>query len=202
MTFDFKKPLLALALIGVTGLAHANLITNGGFEDDLNGWTCQVTDGFCTTGTASGGTPREGANYAWAYENDDRAQGVLSQSFATNIGSIYSLSLWVGSSGPSPSNNSGVSVGDYSDSFSFAGVADDNWQLISTNFAALDTTTTLQLLFDTDSGTGQVWFDDVSVELLGTGNGGGNGGTGVPAPATPLLIGLGLLGVMGLRRRK
>ncbi len=201
MTFDFKKPLLALTLLGVTGLAHANLITNGGFEDDLNGWTCLVTDGFCTTGTTSG-TPREGANYAWAYENDGRAQGVLSQSFATDIGSIYSLSLWVGSSNPSPSNNSGVSVGDYSNSFSFAGAGDANWQLISASFAALDTTTTLQLLFDTDDGTGQLWFDDVSVERLGTGNGGGNGGTGVPAPATPLLIGLGLLGVMGLRRRK
>ena len=201
MTITFKQSLLAVALLGSSALSHANLITNGGFEDELTGWTCPESDGFCEASTTSG-TPREGASYAWAYENDGRAPGTLSQSFATDVGSTYSLSLWVGSSSASPSNNSGVNVGDYSNSFSFTGTDDENWQLVNATFEALDTTTTLQLLFDTDPGTGQLWFDDVSVEFLSTGNGGGNGGAAVPAPATPFLIGLGLLGLTGLRRRK
>ena len=164
--------------------SYASLITNGGFEDGLAGWTCSVTtSGQCVINN-SGTTAREGTSYFGGYENGPA--GLSSQSFSTIVGNTYSISFFYGSSTSSPTNNLSLVVGDLTKSFDLQSFA---WFSYSGAFTATSTSTSLMFLFDTDPGTGTLWLDGVSVNPI-------------PVPATAWLFGSGLIGLTGLARKR
>src|ERR1700683_3308162 len=90
-----RSVLAALGAVIVTAwspLAHADLITNGGFETgDFSGWSAGSEVFIDTT------FPNSGCCDA-AFEassSDPTANGTLSQSIATTVGESYTLNFYV-----------------------------------------------------------------------------------------------------------
>ncbi len=163
----------------------ATLITNGGFESDLTGWTCSTPGGNCGAGTFAG--PQEGAKHFWGFDNGPG--GLNSQAFTTTVGAMYSIDFFYGSSSASPANNMSLTVGDLTHSFTFAS---SGWSTYSATFSAVAAFTDLKFFFDTDPGTGTLWLDGIVVKSV----------SAVPEPSSLALLLLGFAGIFVLRRKK
>ncbi|WP_240616519.1 PEP-CTERM sorting domain-containing protein [Marinobacter fuscus] len=187
MKRNIIKACTIATLIFAAQSSHASLITNGGFESGLAGWTCVTPGGNC--GTASWGGPKEGSRHFYGYDNGPG--GLSYQSFATNIGSTYSIDFFYGSSSTSPTNNLSLEVGDLAETFSFS--TDDSWSSFSSTFTAISATTSLHFFFDTDGGSGTLWLDDIVVDAVVA---------SVPEPSSIALLGLALAGLSFARRKK
>ena len=177
-----KKILLPI-LLAASFSANA-AITNGGFETgDLTGWTCGGAD-YCISSTADSHT---GTYSMQGYDNTGFA--TLSQSFATAIGSTYDLEFW---SRAYSTNAGNILRYDISGSTSSVSTTTD-WLLTQSSFVASSALTSLSFLFETNSGTGTWFIDDVSVGLSDVSQ--------VPVPAALFMFAPALLGFMGLRRK-
>jgi carbohydrate binding protein with CBM4/9 domain/PEP-CTERM motif-containing protein len=169
--------MLALLVCTSVTAAQANLITNGGFEDGLSGWTATEL-GSSIYVIAS---PNSG-QYAAVLANESAS---LSQTFATTPGEQYLLSFWLYNSGP-PNYLQTLVNGT-----ALSTQTDLSWQpytASSLTFVADSALTTLE--FNEGHGwTGNFYLDDVSVDP-------------VPEPATLFLIGSGITGLMGVRLRR
>lgn len=214
-----KMILSALFTIAIcltfTAMVHANLITNGSFEtgayDDsahsgytrlaagstaIDGWVVggDGLDWHIIEGPSAhfGGNGVNGSQYAVDLSKDGGSGSYsISQTFATTAGSDYALSFLLGA----PYFYTGVNV-------SIAGISQNfylssgpqynfNWAPTSLNFAAVDAMTTLTF----SNLQGGFWapvIDNVSVESRMN---------PVPEPSTMLLLGLGLAGVLRLRKK-
>jgi hypothetical protein len=181
----FANVIFAGVFLLFANSSFATLVTNGGFESDLTGWTCSAPGGSCGAGTFAG--PQEGAKHFWGFDNGPG--GLNSQAFATTIGAMYSIDFFYGSSAASPVNNLSLVVGDLSQSFTFAS---SGWSTYSATFSAVAAFTDLQFFFDTDSGSGTLWLDGIVVKGISS----------VPEPSSLALLLLGFAGVVFLRRRK
>ena len=179
---------LALGMLIAPMTSQASLIKNGGFESGLTNWSCDVLFGDCFTENSGG--PKEGDFRWFGFENANAREGTLSQSFDTAIGTTYSLEFWYGSS--NPINNLSVTVADLDHELNFTDWGIDSWTFISTTFIADSAISTLAFSFSTQVGSGGLWLDDVRVNSVAT----------VPAPSTLGLLGLGLVGVGLMKRRK
>ena len=186
MKMSLKSMLTGIALLGFGGVANAvpmELVTNGGFETgDLTGWTCTGADSCSTTGSAHSGS------YA-AIGFDNSGYATLSQDIATVIGATYDLSFW--SYAPELSGNILRYMIDSLTPVTVPTTA--SYSLTSTSFVASGTTTSISLLFETDSGTGTWRIDDVSVT---------GASSAVPEPTALALMGLGLAGIGFARKKK
>jgi hypothetical protein len=190
--------LLAVGMIGMSGVASANLIQNGGFETgSFSGWS---TSGLTCSGVgssfggATGGCvgydadpgPNGGA-YA-AYLGTAAGGGIISQTFATYAGQSYFLDfdLAIGAYNGSPSPNSFVAQVDGLTLFSILNAPAQGFSHYSFNFIGSGSLMNLSLI----SGNAPSFFilDDVSVR--------------VPEPGTLAVFGLFAAGLGLIRRRR
>jgi hypothetical protein len=147
----------AAACLATTALvqpAAAQLVTNGSFESGLSGWSCTGANSCTTTGGAFDG--------ALAFQGfDNTGFATLSQTVSTTIGETYQLSF-------AHRVTNLVNVVRYS----FDGVApidvteSTTWTVQTDTFVASGSTADVSLFFETDPGTGVVFFDAVSLTLL------------------------------------
>lgn len=178
-----KKIAIILAVISTLSsslTANANLITNGGFESGLDGWTCSGAD-YCDASSELGS--HTGVAGAFGYDKDGFA--TLSQVISTVAGVSYDFSFFSKAS----------QVSDNILRYSFSDF--DNSVLVPTtneyaetigSFIANSDSTNIQFYFSTLEGTGTWRIDDVSVAA-------------VPVPAAlPLMASA--LAAFGIARRR
>ena len=179
------KKFLAVALLTMAATsANAELITNGGFESGLSGWSCTGAD-ICTTDAQAA---HSGSAGAFGFDNAGFA--TLSQAMSTVVGATYSYSFF----------SKAYQVAGNQLSYSFSGLSQvvvpttTSWLSTSGTFVASAASTTLSFFFATDSGTGTWHIDDVSVAQIAS---------AVPEPETyaMLLAGFGLMAGIARRRK-
>ncbi len=136
----------------------SNLISNGGFESNVSGWTLTGGAGVYT----NAGRPSEGSKFL-AFSGAGAANnGVLSQTVTTVVGTSYELSFDFQNSGPSAINQSliaqilnGATViasRDFVDTTQSGGWHASTYQTGIVRFIATSTSTIIRLM-DTSSST-------------------------------------------------
>jgi hypothetical protein len=135
--------------------------------------------------------------------NNNNTEGV-SQSIATTIGDVYQLSFWVGNTtgGGIFGTTSTVNVQLNGSAFHSAVNSDVNttglsWEQYTYLFTATGLSTTLAFLNGDPGGDNSNGLDNIVLTDLGP-----TGTNNVPEPATLGLLGAGLAGVIGLRRKR
>ena len=176
-----SKIAAGLALACASTFATADVVTNGGFEDGLNAWTC-VNGDMCALGGGNPGLAFEG------YANS--GYSLLSQNVATVNGGIYRLTF--DSRSYANENEIGFSFTDFSDVQWVARTL--NWTQNMASFTATGATN-LQFWVATDPGTGTYQIDNVSLVQTGT-------ATDVPEPGSLALLGLAIAGFAAARRKR
>ncbi|MFF9112368.1 chitinase [Streptomyces sp. NPDC014805] len=159
-----------LTLPGITALssaaraADANLVTNGGFESGLTGWTC-------TAGRTVGSPVHSGASALEATPaGSDNAQ--CAQTVSVQPGAQYTLSghlrgsyVYLGASGTGTTDVSAWTQ------------SAPDWQQLTTTFRTGPNTTRVTLYTHGWYGTGAYYADDITLT--------GPGGTPAQPPAAP-----------------
>lgn len=182
------RALVVGAALSLAGAAHASLVTNGGFESGLTGWSCVAgSPGTCNTGTQGSSPAMFGSAYFYGFDND-ATPGELSQNLATEAGATYSISLYFSTNGRTSPNALTLDVGDLTVDLA---LIPGSWVNFGGTFVASSAVTALDLLFSTVSGSGTVWIDNVVVERVSA---------AVPEPSGLALLALGLAG-LGVTRR-
>ena len=177
-----RNLLTALLLLAATN-AHANLITNGGFETgDFTGWTQGGNTGH--TGVTGGSYAHSGSS--GAFLGPIGSDGFISQTISTVAGQAYDLTFWLHNDGGTPNDFSALVDG--TSLFSLVNAGALAYAQNTVGFTATGASTTIQFNLRQDP----AWWglDDISVQ------------SSVPEPASLALLGLGLAGMGIARRRK
>ena len=199
----FSHLLVIAFIIALSGSAHAALLTNGGFESDvmasgsvlnlssLTGWTVQygnvdlVNAGFAGTIVPEGNQVLDLNGYG---------PSAISQTFSTIAGNKYTVSFLYSNNPLAGSPNTFmVNLWDGTGSKAslynavLPAISANNW--LTANFTFTATSTLSGLTFAGFSpGASGAFLDKVDVSP-------------VPVPAAVWLLGSGILGLVGLRKR-
>lgn len=204
-----KKTLLVVGLVvlGMTGVARANLIQNGSFEDQPLGsniWTIyDYTNGNNLQGwnLVSGSgievqhayyTPYAGGGPQYV-ELDSYDNSKMAQTVNTTVGEEYSLSFAYSPRPGVPGNSNNIELywnGSLLSTQSGTGGALTSWSLLSFTVYGTGSDTLAFAAAGTSDMLGGL-IDDVKLEVAP-----------VPIPSAVLLFGTGLASLIGLRRRK
>jgi hypothetical protein len=186
----FKKMIVvaAMAMLSIgaqAGIASADLV-NGGFEEGtFNGWSVDTVNNWAlvlNTGTQHSG------NFE-AELGTSGAVGTISQAFATTTGQEYTVSFWLANDMKDNTNVFQALWNGQAQNLSpvlNANLASPYTQYMFTATAS-DVSSTLAFNFQEDQSV--YHLDDVSA-------------TPTPIPAAVWLLGSGLAGLVGIRRRK
>lgn len=178
------------ALLFVCSNAHANLITNGGFETgNFSGWTQSGN----LTNTAISTTVNTG-KFSGSFA-PVATFGTITQNVTTTAGMLYDLTYWL-SNGSSNANGFNVTANG-SALFTLNNSASFGFQKYKQTFTATAASTAISFNFlNTNLAATKVWYlDDVSMVLRA-------GQNNVPVPATLALLVVGLAGMGWSRHRK
>ena len=203
---------LVIFMVGGLGSAHADII-NGGFEDGLNGWANEITNGTYTTAVVSSYATTETGGYSFTpREGNSMLQIFMQNPIARTYQDVFL--------------NEGDTIQGYAglDTI-FSGA---NFSIIFVTVSILNQDEVVATLLENDGGafdwtfwswnatasgdyslefsftpflagisphTGYAFFDAIEVIEAGNEN------APVPEPATMLLLGTGLIGLAGFRKK-
>jgi chitinase len=162
----FLVPLIAVVLLAFAGPSMALSVANPGFESGvLAPWTCTVDgSGDCAVDIAGGncnGLPRSGTYFFCGYENV--GSGILAQPLSTTPGARYVVSAYF--NGSEATNTGSIALG--ASAPVSCTVTPGTYTLCTSSFVAATSSDAVKIGFATQSGSGTVWVDDVSVAGAG-----------------------------------
>ncbi len=186
--------------------ASANLITNGSFElgtpndnseatttlppgnGDMTGWTVTNENiAWIENSNPWSIIASDGARFLDLTDYASYIYGGVTQNISTIAGQTYKLSFDLGSSLGLGDASIQASAGDTSTTYTATPGSISDWDSITMLFMATDTTTSIS--FVGTYGYGYIGLDNIVVSA-------------VPLPAAPWLFGSGLLGLIGVARKK
>jgi hypothetical protein len=191
---------LAMAVLGISLPAHANLLVNGSFESgnfvpnpqdamdlaigatDMTGWTVQDASlAWIGPGNPFGLTASDGSYFLdlSGYHDNSPYAGVLqSQVIPTTIGQTYRLSFDIGTDPAYDTAPVGVDVTAGSSSSTFLSTPQNanQWEAFNFDFVATSATTAISLVGNAGPNEKYVGLDNVSL-------------TAVPEPSSLALLG-------------
>jgi hypothetical protein len=225
MHSTFHRLLAAGCFVILAGYAQANLLTNGSFENTGGTFTGDVNKvQILASGSSTipGWTTTNGTFTAWLENGnpynipaadgsffldltgyaDAVTFGGVTQSFATTVGTNYTLTFDLGHGGNSGAFGGpvsvNVSVGGAPTTFTSASGTPNPavWELETYNFTATSSTTVLSIIGHSTAGGQYIGLDNADVEIAAV--------TAVPEPATFGIVCVALIGLaaFGMRERK
>ncbi|HEY2007930.1 MAG TPA: PEP-CTERM sorting domain-containing protein [Rhizomicrobium sp.] len=182
----------AAMVFGSTGIAQANLITNGGFETgDFTGWTVDANNtSVQLSGGLGGYASHSGNDYAALGDvaSQGPSLGTLSQTFNDTPGTTLVITLWLDSNGTAPNQFEvefdSTLLFNQSNIAALPGYEELTYNVVGTGSDTLK-------LFERDD-PNYLAVDDVAVNAV----------SAVPEPLTLSLFGVGIAGAVAMRRRK